>query len=186
MLAGMTASAGNAERNVFLADANLQALLRRRAPACAVAYGGRRVAERAGRLDRGHVHGGPLTRRLTAAGRAFFDVPPSGFADAPLLSPCPALRVGRADQIDTLDTFHDEHRRLEPTITRLDAAETIRQAAMLREDRVAGAILAPSAHEIDTAARHHGFLRGMRTRGGSLITGAAVTALARNGGLCQR
>ena len=32
MLAGMTASAGNAERNVFLADANLQALLRRRAP----------------------------------------------------------------------------------------------------------------------------------------------------------
>ena len=32
MLAGMTASAGNAERNVFLEDANLQALLRRRAP----------------------------------------------------------------------------------------------------------------------------------------------------------
>ena len=144
------------------------------------------MAERAGRLDRGHVHGGPLTRGLTAAGRAFFDVPPSGFADAPLLSPCPVLRVGRADQIDTLDTFHDEHRRLVPTITRLDAAETIRQAAMLREDRVAGAILAPSAHEIDTAALHHGFLRGMRTRGGSLITEAAVTALARNCGLCQR
>ena len=32
MLAGMTASDGNAERNVFLADVNLQALLRRRAP----------------------------------------------------------------------------------------------------------------------------------------------------------
>ena len=128
------------------------------------------------------TYAGPLTRGLTGASRAFFDEPPSGFADSPLLSPRPVLRIGRVDQIDTLDMFYDRHHRLVPSIVRLDAAASCDLAPMLREDYVAGAVLEPSAHEIDSAALHHGFLRGLRARGGALVTEAAVTALARHGG----
>ena len=129
------------------------------------------------------TYGGTLTRGLTAAGRAFFDEPPSGFTDSPLLSPRQVLRIGRADQIGTLETFYDEHRRLVPTIALLDAAAASSCASVLREDYVAGAVLEPSAHEIDSAALHQGFLRQMRARGGSLVTTAAVTALAHDGRL---
>lgn len=129
------------------------------------------------------TYGGLLTRGLAAASRAFFDQPPSGLADAPLLSRRPVLRVGRADQIDTLEAFYEKHHSLVPTIALLDAAQTLRQAPMLREDRLAGAILEPATHEIDSAALHQGFLRGMRARGGTLVTEAEVTKLARDGGL---
>ena len=41
------------------------------------------------------TYGGTLTRGLTAAGRAFFDEPPSGFTDSPLLSPRQVCRPKR-------------------------------------------------------------------------------------------
>ena len=129
------------------------------------------------------TYGGPLTRGLAAAGRDFFEAPPAGFAEAPLLRPLATMHVGRADQIDALDRYYDESLRLVPTMARLDAAETLEQAPMLREDYVAGAVLEAASEEIDVAALHQGYLRGMRARGGTLATEAAVTALARDGGL---
>ena len=131
------------------------------------------------------TYGGPLSRGLSLAGRGFFEAPPAGFADAPLLSPRPVLHVGRADQIDALDRFYEESRRLAPTLARLDAAGALGRAPMLRADYVAGAVLEPGADEIDVAALHQGFLRGLRARGGTLATAAEATALARAGGLWQ-
>ena len=43
-------------------------------------------------------YGAPPVRRLTAASRAFFDSPPDGFADYPLLTPRGGLTVARAEQ----------------------------------------------------------------------------------------
>ena len=131
------------------------------------------------------TYGGPLTKGLAAAGGAFLADPPAGFAEAPLLSSLPVLYVGRADQVDALDRFYEENRRLVPSLARLDAAETLEQAVPLREDYAAGAVLEPDSEEIDIAALHQGYLRGLRARGGTLMTEAAVTALARNGSLWQ-
>ena len=129
------------------------------------------------------TYGGPLTRGLAVASRDFFDAPPSAFAASPLLSPRPVLYVGRADQSGALDRFHDEHRRRVPTLARLDAGETLGQGVPLRADHAAGAVLELGAEEIDVAALHQGYLRGLRARGGTLVTEAQVTALAREGGL---
>ena len=129
------------------------------------------------------TYGGPLTRGLAAAGRAFLADPPTDFAASPLLRPRPVMYVGRADQVEAIDRLYDENRPLVPTVARLGAAEALRQAPLLREDYVAGAVLEPDSEEIDVAALHQGFLRGLRARGGTLITAAAVTALARQGGL---
>ena len=129
------------------------------------------------------TYGGPLTKGLAVTGRSFLTDPPSGFAASPLLSPREVLYVGRADQIDMLDRFYEENRRRVPTLARLDANQALEQPVPLREDYVAGAVLEPEAEEIDVAALHQGFLRGLRARGGTLMTEAAVTALARARGL---
>ena len=129
------------------------------------------------------TYGGPLTKGLAVTGRSFLAAPPSGFADTPLLSPRGVLYVGRADQIDTLDRFYEENRRLVPSLARLDASQALGQPVPLREDYVTGAVLEPEAEEIDVAALHQGYLRGLRARGGALVTEAEVTALMRTRGL---
>jgi len=131
------------------------------------------------------TYGGSLTRALATAGRAFLVDPPSGFSDTPLLSPHQVLYIGRADQLDALDRFYEECRPLVPSLLRLDAAETLSRSLPLREDYVAGAVLEPVSEEIDVSALHQGYLRGLRARGGTLMTEVEVTALARNGSLWQ-
>ena len=131
------------------------------------------------------TYGGPLTKGLAVTGRSFLTDPPPDFAASPLLSPREVLYVGRADQIDMLDRFYEENRRRVPTLARLDANQALEQPVPLREDYVAGAVLEPEAEEIDVAALHQGFLRGLRARGGTLMTEAGVTALARARGLWQ-
>lgn len=126
------------------------------------------------------TYGGPLTRGLTTAGRAFLADPPSGFADSPLLSPQQVLYIGRADQLEALDRLYDENSPRVPSLVRLDAAEALGQPVPLREDYVAGGVLEPESLEIDVAALHQGYLRGLRARGGRLLTEARVSALARN------
>lgn len=129
------------------------------------------------------TYGGALTKGLAVAGRPFLAGPPAGFAEAPLLSSLPVLYIGRADQQGVLDRFYGENCGLVPSLARLDAAGALEQGVPLREDYVAGAVLEPEAEEIDVAALHQGYLRGLRARGGRLMTEAAVTALSRDNGL---
>lgn len=131
------------------------------------------------------TYGGPLTRGLAVAGGAFLAEPPSGFAASPLITPRPVIYVGRADQMGALDRLYDENRALVPSLVRLNAAEACEQVPLLRGDYVAGAVLEPVTHEIDVNALHQSFLRGLRARGGALVTEAEVTALARANGLWQ-
>ena len=131
------------------------------------------------------TYGGPLTKGLAVAGRAFLAEPPAGFTASPLLSPRHVLYVGRSEQTGALDRFYEENRRRVPSLARLDAEEALAQPVPLREDYVAGAVLEPDAEEIDVAALHQGYLRGLRARGGALMTEAAVTALRHGGGLWQ-
>ena len=129
------------------------------------------------------TYGGPLLRGLTAAGRAFFENPPPGFTETPLLRSRPVMHVGRADQVAALDRLYAESRRLVPTVARLDSAGARARAPVLREGYAAGAVLEPRADEIDVAALHQGFLRGLRARGGRLATCTEATALSRTGGV---
>jgi D-arginine dehydrogenase len=51
---------------------------------------------------------------------------------------------------------------------------------VLREDRVLGAVHEPDAADIDVHRLHHGFLRSVRTSGGSVVADAEVMAIARD------
>jgi len=123
------------------------------------------------------TYGNRVIRTLTSAGRAFFEAPPEGFAEHPLLAPRGTLFIARKDQLDALDKTLTE-----TAARRIDGAEAVALNPALKPDYVAAAIHDPAAEDIDVHALHGGYLRALRRRGGRLVTGSRVQALAREGG----
>ncbi len=127
------------------------------------------------------AYGNLTIRRLTSAGRAFFEDPPEGFGEQPLLAPRGTLFIAREDQLGSLARSLAETPSA-AEVRRLSGAEAVEINPALDPAYVAGALHEPSARDIDVAALHAGFLRGLRRRGGRVVTGAGVEALRREGG----
>ncbi len=128
-------------------------------------------------------HYGPAqVQALTRASRAFYDTPPVGFADAPILSPRGVLYIATAAQRALLDAAYAEALRHAPAARRLDAA-ALRALVPVLQDGIVDGFLDEGARDIDVHGLHQGFLRGLRQAGGALWCSAEVTALARAAGL---
>ncbi len=124
---------------------------------------------------------GPLCfRALTRAGRAFFESPPEGFAEHPLLSPRGKLHVARNDQLAAIEGFYAECCERGPGVRQLDVAGAITMNPALDPAYVAAAVHQPS-NDLDVHALHQGYLRGMKAMGGTLLTDAGVQRLERKG-----
>lgn len=128
------------------------------------------------------TYGSPLVRRLAAASRGFLERPPPDFAERPLLSPRGMLHIARADQRAALDRAEAAAAALLPGLQRLDARTVRALVPLLDPAYVAGGLLEPAARAIDVALLHQGYLRGLRRRGGRLLTAAALHAVARGAG----
>ncbi len=131
------------------------------------------------------AYGNAAIRALTVAGANFYNDPPDGFAEHPLLTPCGALFIGRADQQAAVEQAVREGQALVPSVRLVDSAEARRISPALRADYVACAGWEPDARGIDVDALHQGFLRGLRANDGQVIVKAEVQALERKGGRWQ-
>ena len=103
-------------------------------------------------------YGTPQVRALTLASRAFFEQPPEGFAEHPLLGARGAMMVASHGQEAPL---HEHWAVLQPISPRgrlLDAAETCALVPVLRREQVIGAVHEPEASDMDVHAIHQGFL----------------------------
>jgi D-arginine dehydrogenase len=130
------------------------------------------------------TYGNAPVRALTVGSRPFYDgVTRTGFSEHPVLTPRGVLVIGRDDQRASLDRAFRESGVLTPSVRLLDNTETLKLAPMLRPDYVAGAVWEPDAMDMDVHAIHQGYLKGLRARGGQLVTGAEVLALTRRDGL---
>ena len=127
-------------------------------------------------------YGTPQVRALTLASRAFFEQPPAGFAEQPLLAPRGALVVGRPGEEALLEAQWQVLRALSPRGARLDAAATCARLPVLRPECVAGGVYEPDASDMDVHAIHQGYLRGLRRAGGQVVCDACVTAIERERG----
>jgi D-arginine dehydrogenase len=125
-------------------------------------------------------YGSPVVRALTLASKAFFDAPPEDFAEHALLTPRGALFVAREDQLAALDRTLAEAKKLVPSVRAVNAAEALEISPALRPEYVAAGVFEPDAMDMDVHAIHGGFLKGLRRRGGEVVTGAGVTALTRD------
>lgn len=114
------------------------------------------------------AYGTPQVRALTAASRAFFDNPPEGFAEHPILTPRGEMTVDFEGNPEELQRQFASARDSVPEMRLLDADEACAIVPVLRREKVHGAMLDPSAADIDTDGLLQGYLRGIRRNGGSV------------------
>lgn len=125
------------------------------------------------------AYGTPQVRALTLASRAFFDAPPSGFAEHPLLTPRGEMTVDFTGDPEELQRQYQSARASVPEMELLSAAEACARLPILRAEKVHGALYDPSASDIDTDALHQGYLRGIRRNQGQIHTDSEVVRLER-------
>jgi D-arginine dehydrogenase len=132
-------------------------------------------------------YGGRVVRTLTAASRPFFTAPPPGFLPpepaAPLLTPRGVVALGPAGCEERFAAVLAEGLTAPTPVQEIDPAQVQRYCPIVAPGWYSRAMLKPAAMDIDVAALHQGFLRGIRARGGQVLTSARVRGLERQGGL---
>jgi D-arginine dehydrogenase len=123
-------------------------------------------------------YGNGLIRDLTRASRPFFDAPPSGFTEAPLLKLRRVLHTARS-QVD-LDAYLAITPPDEREIKTIGEAQSL--VPIIRPEGLVGAVLSLRPSDIDVDALHQGYLRRFRANGGELFLESPVLDLHHMGG----
>ena len=116
---------------------------------------------------------------LTTSSRAFFEHPPTGFADTPLVTPRADLMIASAAKSSQIDVYLERWRAFCPGLMEIDAAEALRRVPILRPDAVSRAVSDPNVMDIDVHGLLNGFRRMLKLGGGALLTRSRVESLAR-------
>lgn len=124
-------------------------------------------------------YGTPQVRALTGASRAFFEAPPAGFTEHPLVAPRGCLLVAAPGQEAELEAHWELLRAMAPGARRLSAGEVLEMVPVLRPECLVGGVLEPGAMDMDVHAIHQGYLRGLRRAGGRVACDAEVMQLQR-------
>jgi D-arginine dehydrogenase len=124
-------------------------------------------------------YGNRAVRALTRASRDFLYQPPPQFSPSPLLKRRSWLHVASLSQASVLEGFLATE-DVAPRVRRIAAEEALALSPLLKpETAAAGGAFESDAADIDVDALHQGYLRLLRRRGGTLLTGAQVMSLAR-------
>ena len=126
------------------------------------------------------TYGNATVRALSRASRPFLATPPDGFCETALLSPRGALFVAGEAERGHLEAQAAED---PDAFDWLSAAEVLARVPVLRPEAAVAGLYEAGAMDIDVAALHQGFLRGLRQRGGDVVTDAGVAGLKRAAGL---
>ncbi|MBV9591362.1 MAG: FAD-binding oxidoreductase, partial [Hyphomicrobiales bacterium] len=103
-------------------------------------------------------------RAMTALSRTFFEAPPSGFSETPLMNPRPVLTLATAAQEAGFRKMLAQSRGTRE----LSAAELKQRVPALRPGYAVAAAIEDDTFEMDVAALLQGFLRQLRAFGGVL------------------
>ncbi|MFJ3261109.1 NAD(P)/FAD-dependent oxidoreductase [Pseudomonas sp. NPDC086581] len=125
------------------------------------------------------AYGTPQVRALTAASRDFFDNPPEGFVEHPILTPRGEMTVDFEGNPEELQRQYESALASVPEMRLLDADEACAIVPVLRREKVHGAMLDPSAADIDTDGLLQGYLRGIRRNGGSVQLDSEALEISR-------
>ncbi|MDH0302147.1 MULTISPECIES: FAD-dependent oxidoreductase [unclassified Pseudomonas] len=120
------------------------------------------------------AYGTPQIQALTRASRAFYEQPPAGFAEHPLLEPRGCLYVASHEQRHLLETTYAQNLANGTAVSLLDSAAALELVPSLRGELLAGAVHETGAMDLDVHALHQGFLRGFRQAGGELRCNAEL------------
>jgi D-arginine dehydrogenase len=122
------------------------------------------------------LYGNDTIRSLTRASRGFYDSPPHGFAEHPLLT-----TRGQIHLIGDDDRGSEHHLVASPPAETISIAEAIARVPILRGDTFAYAILESNACDVDVHATYQGFLRMAKAAGATVVTNVELRSLERRG-----
>lgn len=126
--------------------------------------------------------GTPLVQAINRASAAFFAKPPAGFTEHSLVTQRGGLTIAEPGQehlLQGLLALSAPGRE----VYSIDAETALTLAPILRAERVGAAVHEPGVSDIDVAALHQGYLRGLKQRGGTLVCGQRITAFEHKGGI---
>jgi D-arginine dehydrogenase len=109
-------------------------------------------------------YGPPDVRVLTRLSRSFYQDPPAGFSEIPLIRQRSVLLVASRAQLPDLEAAL----AIGQDIRRAPLQEALALVPALRPGYLAGAAIEEDAFDMDVAAIHQGFLRMLRANGGVL------------------
>ena len=120
-------------------------------------------------------------RTLTGLSRAFFEAPPPGFADSPVLAHRPVLLLATEAQRGELHRVLSEGTGLREA----SLAEATTLVPALRPGYAAAAAIEDDAFDMDVATLHAGFLKQVRVAGGVLALRSRTGRITRDRGAWQ-
>jgi D-arginine dehydrogenase len=123
-------------------------------------------------------YGPPDVRAMSALSRSFFERPPPGFAEAPLMRRRGVLTLAAKGQEADFANMLGESRSLREVAP----AELKTMIPALRADYAVAAAIEEDAFEMDVAALLQGFLRQLRSRGGVLALRSRAGRIERKSG----
>ncbi|MFG1775821.1 NAD(P)/FAD-dependent oxidoreductase [Micromonospora sp. NPDC049051] len=126
-------------------------------------------------------YGGPAVRALTRASRRFLTAPPPGFSEHPLLTPRGVLTLCPPGGEKAFEAALHDGAEVDPPAREIDVAELPRHCPVVRPEWCLRAMVKPAVRDLDVAALHQGYLRGVRAAGGRVVCGARVRRLRRAG-----
>lgn len=125
-------------------------------------------------------YGTEQIRALTRASHGFYESPPAGFTENPILIPRGTLYVAQPGQETMLEDAYRVYAKQGLTVERLSRADAVGLVGCLAPDKISTeALLDVAASDIDVHALHGGFLRGMRAAGAKLQCDAEVVGAKR-------
>jgi D-arginine dehydrogenase len=128
------------------------------------------------------TYGNGPVRALTTGSRRFYEAPPDDFSAEPLVSRRGALVLAEAADAPRLRALHQAMLPLVSTVEVIGAEDLRRLVPCLAPERWAAGLLEPGAVDLDVHEVLQGYVRGLRARGGEVITGAEVLGVRRAAG----
>ena len=129
------------------------------------------------------LYGNHIIRSLVRLSKAFFLNPPVGFSDSEILLPRGALFIATETQRPQLRAFAEFAAEENVLVEELSRDEVCQLVPIMRPDAFQLGLHEPESTDMDVHALHGGFLRGLRARGGQIITDAEVIGLSRDLGI---
>lgn len=120
------------------------------------------------------AYGNAAIRALTTASKPFYDAPPTGFTDYPLLTKRGVLLIGREDQRALVEDEVIAAQKLAPRVRLVEREEAISLSPALKPDYVNAACFEPDAKDMDVDAIMQGFVNGARAAGTEIWLEARV------------
>ncbi|MDK1373855.1 MULTISPECIES: FAD-binding oxidoreductase [unclassified Sinorhizobium] len=111
----------------------------------------------------------PEVCALAKIAKVFFDRPPQGFTDVPLLKQRGGVMIASADKIARFETVLAEERAFTPEIERVTPDEAISRVPILKPDYLAAAYYDPNFWDIEVENLLQGYVKGARRNGSEIL-----------------